>query len=511
MKIPILKNTLTNYFGMFVRLIQGILITRWLIRDLGSTHYGFWIMLWSFFCFPLFLDLGLGVTVQKATASEVWKHDIGKFNRIVATVFFIHFLMSGVIGLCTLAGSLFLHQLLNLPPGANIDSYRQAFLIFGFGSTLIFPLGMFSEILVGLQKIYLRNYIIIGSKILELLGILILFRMGGGLIALVIFDMGLLLATQLLMTLSAFLSIPGFRFRIRFEKVIFREIFHFSFSAFIITLARLAWERGSTLLISIFCGLKPVSTYQIGCRLPVLMSQFTGPYQENISPMTALYNSRGKREGLSRILLNSMRWNSFLAAGMTIVITVFSGELIRFLFKTDDPEAVLISQVTAVSVCVWLVFRTIPERYLQMDGSHLRLAAIFTLESTLFVISAILILNALPVHLGLIVIMATSIGSKFLCTFLFLLPCLLRNTGLEIGLLLREAVYRPLGACMPVMAAALAIHWELTPRIGDFWALTVGGIVCTPLYLLCSYIFIFNPQERKKLVSVVKIFNPETN
>ena len=31
MKIPFFKNTVTNYFSMFVRLVQGILVTRWLI------------------------------------------------------------------------------------------------------------------------------------------------------------------------------------------------------------------------------------------------------------------------------------------------------------------------------------------------------------------------------------------------------------------------------------------------------------------------------------------------
>ena len=40
MKIPFFKNTLTNYFSMFVRLVQGILVTRWLISHLGQAQYG---------------------------------------------------------------------------------------------------------------------------------------------------------------------------------------------------------------------------------------------------------------------------------------------------------------------------------------------------------------------------------------------------------------------------------------------------------------------------------------
>ena len=36
MKIPFFKNTVTNYFSMFVRLVQGIMVTRWLISQRGQ-------------------------------------------------------------------------------------------------------------------------------------------------------------------------------------------------------------------------------------------------------------------------------------------------------------------------------------------------------------------------------------------------------------------------------------------------------------------------------------------
>ena len=73
MKIPFFKNTLTNYFSMFVRLIQGILVTRWLVSHLGEAQYGLWIMLWSFFSYALLLDLGFGVAAQTVTAPELYK------------------------------------------------------------------------------------------------------------------------------------------------------------------------------------------------------------------------------------------------------------------------------------------------------------------------------------------------------------------------------------------------------------------------------------------------------
>ena len=333
MKIPLLKNTLTNYLSMGVRLIQGVLITRWMISELGEADYGLWMMLWAFFCYSLLLDFGLGVAAQKATATELWKRDIQKYNITVSTVFLFHLAMSFVIIAGTLIASCFIRELLNLPPGADTGYYRLCFLLFGIGSATIFPFGVFPEILVGLQKIYLRNNITVFAKILELAGVGILLVFNRGLIALIIFTLALTALTQSFMMIAV---LRRFRILLRWDGKIFRGICSFSGTVYLTSIAKIVWERCSVLFISIFCGLVPVSVYLIGVRLTVLMTQFTGPYQENISPLSALLHSRGKREHLGKILVNSMRWNSFLATGMTIGILIYSPVLIRFLFRYTD-------------------------------------------------------------------------------------------------------------------------------------------------------------------------------
>ena len=58
MKIPVIKNTVTNYLNAGVRLLQGILISRWIIGYLGMEYYGLWTLLWSFFVYALLLDFG---------------------------------------------------------------------------------------------------------------------------------------------------------------------------------------------------------------------------------------------------------------------------------------------------------------------------------------------------------------------------------------------------------------------------------------------------------------------
>lgn len=498
MKIPLLKNTLTNYLSMGVRLIQGVLITRWMISELGEADYGLWMMLWAFFCYSLLLDFGLGVAAQKATATELWKRDIQKYNITVSTVFLFHLAMSFVIIAGTLIASCFIRELLNLPPGADTGYYRLCFLLFGIGSATIFPFGVFPEILVGLQKIYLRNNITVLAKILELAGVGILLVFNRGLIALIIFTLALTALTQSFMMIAVLRSIPGFRILLRWDGKIFRGICSFSGTVYLTSIAKIVWERCSVLFISIFCGLVPVSVYLIGVRLTVLMTQFTGPYQENISPLSALLHSRGKREHLGRILVNSMRWNSFLATGMTIGILIYSPVLIRFLFRYTDnlEQASLICRITVVSVWFWLVFRAIPEKYLLMAERHKLLAAAALTECTLFAGSSILLLQLHPSELT---VMWTSIGARLVSTCVFILPGLLRNTGLRPAPILMQAVRRPLLAALPMTALGMTEYLLLKDRVGDFLLLLLAGLTCGPLYLVFSWFLTLDPRERGKI------------
>ncbi|MBO7742048.1 MAG: hypothetical protein J6S21_05785, partial [Victivallales bacterium] len=306
MKIPFFKNTLTNYFSMFVRLFQGILVTRWLITQLGQAQYGLWVMLWSFFSYALLLDLGFGVAAQKVTATELYKQDIDKYNHTVSSIFFSHVSIALLILPLTFVGMYYVRQLFHLPADATaeyISFCRQSLLLSGLAATVVFPLGVFPEILVGLQKLYLRNYIIIISKIVELVGVITIFALGEGLFKLLLFVMFIMGMTQLAMLAAVWKSIPGFRLKFTFDREVFKSIFHFSSAVYIISIGRMIWERGMFLLISIFCGLSPVGVFQLGSRIPFLIQQISLPYVENISPISALLHSRKRTMHLAQILM----------------------------------------------------------------------------------------------------------------------------------------------------------------------------------------------------------------
>ena len=506
MKIPFFKNTVTNYFSMFVRLVQGILVTRWLISHLGEAQYGLWVMLWSFFSYALLLDLGFGVAAQKVTATELYKTDIGKYNHTISSIFFSHVTLALLILPLTFVGMYYIRGLFHLPADATpeyIRFCREALLLSGLAATVVFPLGVFPEILVGLQKLYLRNYIIIISKVLELAGVITVFALGWGLFKLLFFVMMVMGATQLAMLIAAWKSIPGFRIRLAFDKEVFRGIFRFSSAVYVISIGRMIWERGMFLLISIFCGLAPVGIFQLGSRVPFLIQQISLPYVENISPISALLHSRNRTMHLAQILMRAIRWVNFFAAGATVMVMIYAPRIIVLLFNVYNPEAAFICRLMVLFVCFLLVCRSIPEKFLTMAEEHTFLAKVQSFESLFFIIISIAGLVIKPHEL---VVVGAMILTKFIGTVIFVLPHMIKRTGMKVRYFVLYSLFEP---ALLALATDMICYWQyyfLRGRMHELFLLALAGVSGVLIYFPALYFMMFDHAEKLRIQKLIGRF-----
>ena len=506
MKIPFFKNTVTNYFSMFVRLVQGILVTRWLIAHLGEAQYGLWVMLWSFFSYALLLDLGFGVAAQKVTATELYKKDIEKYNNTVSSIFLSHVSMALMILPLTFVGMYYIRELFHLPADAT-DEYiyfcREALLLSGLAATIVFPLGVFPEILVGLQKLYLRNYIIIISKVVELTGVIFIFAMGWGLFKLLLFVMLIMGLTQLAMMVAVWKSIPGFRIRLAFDKEVFKGIFHFSRAVYIISIGRMIWERGMFLLLSIFCGLAPVGIFQLGSRIPFLIQQISQPYVENISPISALLYSRNRTMHLAQILMRSIRWVNFFAAGATVMVMIYAPRIILLLFNVEDDEAAFICRLMVLLVYFLLVCRAIPEKFLTMAEEHRFLAKIQSFESIFFIVVSIIGLLIKP---DVLVVVGTMILTKLIGTAGFVVPHLIKRTNIRLRYFILYSLFEP---ALLAVATGMVCYWQyyfLRGQLHEFFLLALAGISGVLIYFPALYFMMFDHAEKLRFRKIIGKF-----
>jgi len=498
--IRVFKNTVTNYFLVFLRLLQGILLTNWMYHYLGKEYYGYWALLWSIFVYTLLLDFGFGKAAQKYTAQKLYETDPEEYSRIISAILGMHAVTSILILAGTWVGGIYLSTLTGVTNPEQLHYCRMVLMVFGVGTAATFPLGMFSEILVGLNLIYLRNYIYIAARILELCGIGILLSLGGSLMTLAIYSVILNFLSSVGLMLMSLRQVRSLRLR---PKVSIRTLWRladFSFFIYIVSIANLVTTKTSRLILGIFTGLGDIGIYQLGSRLPELTQNLTTQYQENISPIAAALHRDEHLEKLREVIFQAMRISSIIVTPVVVFAYVLTPEAMSVLFHVHDSQVTHVCRLLLISTYVFVAFRSVAYRFLMMSGRHRFLAAVQGTDAILNLGLSI----ALVYKYGLIgVVWGTLIPNIFL-SLAVVLPYLCIYLKQKVAFLLFRVYAVPLLAVALPAGGLFLLHCYVPGIAGTFWGLGVAGLIASILYLAVIWPAALTSSERVFLAERIR-------
>ena len=493
MQISIGKNTTTNYLVILVRLFQGVYVTRWMVNFLGDSQYGLWSVLWSFFAYAILVDFGFGISAQKFTSLELFKHDIRRYNAIVSMIFSFQSLMSLVMVVAIFVASFFLPELFHETDPEKLAYCRKCFFMFSLGTAAIFPLCIFAEIMVGLHKIYVKNYIDTVSRICELIGFLIVLKSGGGLYGVIVFDIILMGLERCFTGFCVSRFIPGFRLRFHlFDKDVFRQIFGFSSGTYFISMANLLRHRMSEPITSSYLGLAQAGILHFSSRLASMCGQTISQYNNNVRPISAQLFHRNKITMLRTFVKKSMQWNMFMSFLIVIPAIFLTDEATRVLFDRANTDAAALREIHWLSILSLIgtlvanAISLIPHAVLLMCEKHHLMAVIRMSEAVVVVLTMALALEA---GLGVWSVVAGPIVITLLITFCVMFPVMIRIIhGRYLPFLL--SVYLPSPLCsLPAVALLLALKKVLAGHVNDFWMCAICGTSYAVVFMLLSWRF----------------------
>ena len=496
MQVSIAKNTVTNYLVILVRTFQGLLVTRWLIGYLGDSGYGLWMLLWTFFGYALLMDFGVGIAGQKYTSQELFKRDIRHYNSIISMIFTFHSLMSLLIILGVFIASFFLEELFNVHDPEQLAYCRKCFFTFSLGTAVIFPLCLFSELMIGLHRIYVKNYIDCVSRLCELFGFLVILKMGGGLFEIIVYDVVLMGTERCFTGFCVSRFIPGFRLRYHlFDRQVFREVFGFSSGTYFMSLARLLRVQTRNPIISKYRGLDFVGIFNISSKLSDLCNQAISQYNDNVRPVTTQLFHRGRFRMLRGFVVKSMQWNMFMCCLIILPAIMLRDEAILALFKKDvTPMIHVLSLLSLLGSFVWLVVTQIPNSVLLMCEKHHMLACVSMIEAVLVVALNILFLRS---GFSIVCIEIISISVSLVLFAVVKFPVMLKIIH---GKAIRDlfSIYVPsLLAAVPPVIVLYFCKKLLIGHVHEFLLCAVCGTVYAVLYVLISWQFLIGRTKKE--------------
>jgi len=494
----ILKNTLTNYLLVVLRIVQGVLVTRWLFNSLGKEYYGFWSLIWMILVYALLLDFGFSKAAQKYTATGLFKSDPDAYNRYLSAVFSLLSLMATAIVAGSFITSHFLTALTRIDSPEQLAYCQLTLRAFGIGCALVFPTGIFPEILVGLRKIYLRNFVLIGTRIAETIGIATILAMGGSLLGLAIFSVTLNLGTNLVMYALCRREIPRLHLRFRWDPTTLKELADFSGFIYLISISRLVLLKTDHIVLSAFAGLNAVGVYQLGSRLPELSSNLATQYQENIAPISAALHADNQQQSLRDVIFFAMRFSSFMAIGGITLAYIVCQDLIAILFNVHDADVITACRWLLLNATFTIAVRSVSDKFLMMSGRHRLLAGIYFTEAVANLLISLLLVR----RYGVIGVIVGTLIPNATIAILVLVPYIITFVHRSPLAFLDKVYLRPALAAALMALAVIGTRHGLTNCLPQL--LLLSATIAVGISVYCAVSLGINPDDWQALHRVFR-------
>ncbi len=478
------STTASGYIGFVTRMLLGLVLFRLMFQNFSGAEFGFWALLWSLFGYGILLDFGFGFTAQKAVAEKTATGDMVGLSRLLATIFWTFVAMAVLLLVVFLAiREPFLARMGVL--AADRGEFGNAYVVFFIGLAVMFPLGLFPEILRGLQRIDIANWVGTFSTILNFVFLYWGLTAGWSLSVL----MGISVATSafpnLIAAVMAIRRLPGISLLPKhFDWSTVKVQMGFSIAAYLITFSNMLMAKSDQLVISLTIGVAMVAVYQAGFKMAEMLGLFSVQLQQVLSPAAAAMHALGDDSGLRKLLLSSSRLTFFLVTPCYLLSAVYLEPLISLLTGMDTvpKETWWVGQVLLFAVFSSQLTNGCSKRVLMMCGDERRLLVISISDAVANVILSVI----LAFKFGVFGVALGTMIPTTLVGWLWVVPLTVLRLKIPWKTYLLDHLR---GTVVPLLAfsavlTALAIWMPASAKSG-FLELGWRGVVCmVPLLFL---------------------------
>lgn len=478
------RNTASNYVRTITRLLLGLVLFRLLFSSLTEVEFGYWSLLWSLFGYGVLLDFGFGFTAQKVVAEKTTRGDTGGLNRLMSTLVWTY------VGLAVVLFSVF--ALIREPflrgieiPDTEKGAFTAAYYIFFLGLALNFPFGLFPEILRGLQRLYLANWLNTGSTVLNFAGITAALWLEAPFTWIV----GISVVTTLLPNvIAAFMAarlIPGFSLSPRlFEPGSVRDQLGFSMVAYCITFSNLLMSKSDQLVLGLTLGVGAIALYQASYKVAEMFNMFTIQLQDALSPAAASLHASGDTGGLKDLLLRTSRLTFLVSTPLYLLCAFYLDGLIRVLtgMESVSQEIWLTGQILLLAIYSSQMTNSCTKRILMMCGFEKKLLAVSLTDAAANVVLSVF----LALQIGMLGVALGTLIPTVVVGWVWVMPITLRYLAIGPAQLVRSLAHRTLFPVLVCLGLLLVLRM-LAPLPHDSGLIDLawrGGLVAAVTGLL---------------------------
>jgi O-antigen/teichoic acid export membrane protein len=494
-----LYNVAWSWTGVVVNLVLGIFLSPILVRRLGVSRYGVWVLLFSTMDYLRLLDFGFRAAVINRCARHKAREDWTAVNETIDTAIVYFLIMSALCCLLAFAGRHGAMELFNVEPSLQPDARLLLMIIAGtISARLIFcPL---TGALEAFQRFDLINRAYIVSLAVRAAGSIVLLLSGYGLIALGC----LVLAVQTGEDVWNFVSLKrvfrGLRLSPRFiRREAFKDLFSYGKHSSVMAAAYVVSIQSPATVLGYLRGPSEVAFFALPWRLLMYTTEAFAKVGQITSSVTAELDAKADARSAWTMAVITNRHCLTLFMPLAIFLTFYATPLLTvWVSPLFGRESGPLLPVLVIPFAFAIAGQFNSGAVLAGQAKHGPYAIGMVVEAML---SILLLFVVGPRYgaFGAAVVIATSLMLSR-CMYLAVLICRANNLSMLEYL---DAIYtRPLLCAVPVAAAAAALRLTILPGRNWFELIAAGAIIAS-LYFMIALFGVLDAGSRRQVLGRV--------
>jgi O-antigen/teichoic acid export membrane protein len=496
------RSVLSNWTAYLVSGVVSFFLSPFIVRHLGNSAYGVWVLLVSMTGYLGFLDLGIRGAVTRYVARFHAENDHEKSSRTVSSAAGLFIVGGGIAVTVALVFAIWAIPHFKIPP-QYLKSAQLVVLLAGLNVAVSLVSGVLGGVIVGMQRFDLLSAIAIGGVALRATAILIALRKGEGLVTLALIQLG---GTTLELLLGFAISrklYPQLRIGISHASRKYASlVLSFGFYALLLHLSNYFIFYTDALVIGAFLPISMITFFAIGGNLANYGRDLVGGFSRTMTPLASKVEVETGRKGLQLAILKQARFCG-LAMWPIFVTLIIRGSVFIGLWM-GGAYSQLSGHVLWILSVPWLfgTGTSVVASGVLGIGQHKRVVPFALGEGLSNLALSILLVKRMGI-LG--VAWGTAIPN--LATSILFWPWYIRRT---IGIRLRDYAYylwlRPAIAMLPFAICSVAMNRWLHPsNLLLFFAQVAAAL---PTALLGVWIFGLSADERRQYTQALSRILP---
>ncbi len=483
-------NASTNFIRFGSQALIVFLITPFIIRSVGDTSYGVWVVILSFAGYAAILEFGVHESVVKLVSKYETLGDAAKINQVFSIAFSFMAALA-LVSFTVLFAVIpaFLPHLLG--EGADLQTARLLLTIVAFDSALMLMNFAFSGMIFGFQLYHIKNSIDIVVGIASPLVVYTLLRLDYGVLSLAY---GTIVFSAL--NLLIFSALCKYHFRpLRLvygagSYTALREILSVSSRLFTSATALRLARNSQPLVIAWFLPPAWNAFYAVSARLADYGTEFLYVLSRGFMPIFSEYHSRGEPGAIRELYFRFTRYIVAAFFPLILSLLVFGESFLAIWMSPEYAEnGRRVVQFLALSVLV-------------QSAQPLWAKLLIGVERLGVIVAVNVSVSILQVALGIVLVSAYGIDGMALSVLVAMIVGQLVYFRYVAGYLdVRPWEY--VRRCHLRAAAASALFFAVVSALkGTFavqayfdivWQLSCGFVVYVPL----AWFFVLSRDERR--------------